>query len=41
VQVFAGTHTLARSGNFAYGLRVRAHPGKGIDDGFSDLVVWA
>jgi phosphorylase/glycogen(starch) synthase len=41
VQTFVGAHVLARSGNFAYGIRVRAHPGKGIDDGFADLAVWA
>ncbi|MCC7013379.1 MAG: alpha-glucan family phosphorylase [Planctomycetes bacterium] len=41
VQMFRGSQTVLRSGNFAYGLRVRCKGSGPIDDGSSDLVLWA
>ncbi len=41
VQLFRGSQRVTRSGNFAYGLRVRALSNGPIDEGLDDLVVWA
>ncbi|MCY3001867.1 MAG: alpha-glucan family phosphorylase [Planctomycetota bacterium] len=41
VQAYHGTYRIQRSGNFAYGLRVRIRPIEGLDDGTGDLVRWA
>ena len=44
VQLFRGAQKLARSGNFAYGVRVRVRPNGAPhagDSGVADLVRWA
>jgi starch phosphorylase len=41
LQAYVGTYRIQRSGNFAYGLRVRIRPLEGLDDGTGDLVRWA
>lgn len=41
VQLFRGAQRVARSGNFGYGLRVRATSASTLDEGLSDLIVWA
>jgi phosphorylase/glycogen(starch) synthase len=41
VQSFRGAQRISRSGNFAYGLRVRALTKGPIDEGLGDLVLWA
>jgi phosphorylase/glycogen(starch) synthase len=41
VQLFRGAQKLSRSGNFAYGIRVRAVSDGRLDSGLSDLVLWA
>jgi hypothetical protein len=40
-QLFRGTQRIARSGNFAYGLRVRVRNDGALDAGQHDLVQWA
>ncbi|MCK6448470.1 MAG: alpha-glucan family phosphorylase [Planctomycetes bacterium] len=39
--VFEGSHKIARSGSFAYGIRVRARFASPIDAALADLVLWS
>jgi hypothetical protein len=41
VHAFRGAQRIARSGIFAYGIRMRARSDGPLDAGLADLVVWA